>query len=98
MFLIKFICLTLSAFLTLSPATLNFKWNGQVVPASGLQIKRTTEEVEGETLLTRLDIFYVPSEVVCPGTNTVTISIDDKVGNKLEPQIRSIYINPFGGF
>ena len=68
----------------LNVGTLQIKLNGTAI--SNPSIQTTYETIDGEQVPVKLNISYTPtcSELVFPGTNTVTVDIDDRVNNHME--------------
>jgi hypothetical protein len=71
----------------LDETTLVFQLNGTAIPNASLSLTKTTETIDGVTVLTKLIIEYSPScsELLIPGTNTVQVDIDDMVENHMTP-------------
>jgi hypothetical protein len=79
----------------LDESSLWFSLNQERIPNSELTLERTLEEVDGEQILAKLKVTYIPPRVklIVPGTNTVQIIIYDMVMNLMEP-VLTTFIMP----
>jgi hypothetical protein len=70
----------------LNESTLVVTLNGNTISKQRLTLTRTYETIDGEQVLVKLHVLYVPatSELRTSGNNTVTVDIDDMVENHME--------------
>jgi len=69
--------------------SLCFWLNDERIPNSELTLEHTYEQVDGEQVLAKLKVTYIPprAKLIIPGTNEVAASIADKVFNLMEPVV-----------